>query len=144
MERSFNVILAELRRENGLSQRKLAADLKISQALLSHYENGTREPGLPFICRACDYFGVSADYILGRAEKTAEANAHRPKTAALSLPAGTDRRTGAAAEKYLAAAAKRVTARLGSSDSALCIAELSLEMANAELELLQAIASGKS
>ena len=44
----------------------------VSQALLSHYENGTREPGLPFVCRVCDYFGVSADYILGRTEENCD------------------------------------------------------------------------
>ena len=55
-----------LRREQGLSQRKVAGDLGISQALLSHYENGIREPGLGFVTRVCDYYHVSADYLLGR------------------------------------------------------------------------------
>jgi transcriptional regulator with XRE-family HTH domain len=58
----------KLRRARGLSQRAAAADLHISQALLSHYENGTREPGLDFVCRACRYYGVSADYLLGMTE----------------------------------------------------------------------------
>ncbi|MEG1917763.1 MAG: helix-turn-helix transcriptional regulator, partial [Oscillospiraceae bacterium] len=49
-----------------VSQRTAAADLGISQALLSHYENGIREPGLPFVVRACDYYHVSADFALGR------------------------------------------------------------------------------
>ena len=69
MERSFSAILHQLRLEKGLSQRAVAADLHISQALLSHYENGAREPGLAFVCRACDYYGVSADYILGRTDQ---------------------------------------------------------------------------
>ena len=65
-DKSFSQILSELRRSPGLSQRKAAADLKISQALLSHYENGAREPGLNFVCRVCDYYNVTADYLLGR------------------------------------------------------------------------------
>ena len=65
-ELRFCEILADLRKKKGVSQRKAAADLHISQALLSHYENGAREPGLPFLCRACDYYDVTADYILGR------------------------------------------------------------------------------
>lgn len=65
-EHRFCDILAALRRKKGVSQRKAAAELMISQALLSHYEKGAREPGLPFVCRACDYYGVTADYILGR------------------------------------------------------------------------------
>ena len=68
-KKSFAQILSELRRTAGLSQRKAAADLNISQALLSHYENGAREPGLGFVCRACDYYGVSADYLLCRTDR---------------------------------------------------------------------------
>ena len=44
MDRTFPKTLSALRREKNISQRKAAADLGISQALLSHYENGTREP----------------------------------------------------------------------------------------------------
>lgn len=69
MERCFSSTMSELRKARGLSQRKAAADLKISQALLSHYENGAREPGLNFVCRACRYYGVSADYMLGLSEE---------------------------------------------------------------------------
>ncbi|MGI5971493.1 MAG: helix-turn-helix domain-containing protein [Oscillospiraceae bacterium] len=61
----FSEKLSALRREKGLSQRAVAADLNISQALLSHYEKGIREPGLQFVARACRYFDVSADYLLG-------------------------------------------------------------------------------
>lgn len=68
MERDFPSTLSALRHENNISQRKAAADLNISQALLSHYENGVREPGLGFICRVCDYYNVSADYLLCRTD----------------------------------------------------------------------------
>ncbi len=66
MDSDFCRVLSQLRRNRHLSQRSAAADLGISQALLSHYENGAREPGLGFVVRACDYYGVSADYLLGR------------------------------------------------------------------------------
>ena len=49
-----------------MRDRKVAAALGISQALLSHYENGIREPGLGFVIKVCDYYHVSADYLLGR------------------------------------------------------------------------------
>ena len=65
MTRGFSETMSELRRKKGASQRTAAADLGISQALLSHYENGAREPGLDFVCRACEYYGVSADYLRG-------------------------------------------------------------------------------
>ena len=74
MKEDFSAAMAALRRERGLSQRKVAADLGISQAQLSHYENGAREPGLNFLCRACDYYGVTADYLLGRSTPAGSAN----------------------------------------------------------------------
>ena len=66
MASEFSRTLSLLRRERGVSQRVAAGELGISQALLSHYENGVREPGLPFVVKACDYYHVSADFILGR------------------------------------------------------------------------------
>lgn len=66
MNADFSRTLALLRQEKEIPQRRAAADLGISQALLSHYENGIREPGLAFVKRACDYYHVSADYLLGR------------------------------------------------------------------------------
>jgi len=66
MASEFSRTLSLLRRERGISQRAAAGDLGISQALLSHYENGVREPGLAFVVRACDYYNVSADFMLGR------------------------------------------------------------------------------
>ena len=68
MKKKFNTILSALRREKGLSQQRASADLGVSQSLLSHYENGTREPKLDFVIRACSYYGVTADYILGRSK----------------------------------------------------------------------------
>ncbi len=66
MNADFARVLSLLRQEKGISQRKAAQALGISQALLSHYENGIREPGLNFVTKACDYYHVSADYLLGR------------------------------------------------------------------------------
>jgi len=66
MNEDFSRVLSLLRQEKGVSQRKAAMELGISQALLSHYENGIREPGLAFVRKACDYYRVSADYLLGR------------------------------------------------------------------------------
>ena len=55
-----------LRKEQGLSQKKVADDLDISQALLSHYEKGIRECGLDFLVKIASYYDVSCDYLLGR------------------------------------------------------------------------------
>lgn len=66
MATEFSRTLSLLRQERGVSQRTAAGDLGISQAPLSHYENGIREPGLAFVVRACEYYHVSADFMLGR------------------------------------------------------------------------------
>ena len=66
MQASFPRTLSLLRKEKGISQKEAARNLGISQALLSHYENGVREPGLSFVAAAADFYGVSADFLLGR------------------------------------------------------------------------------
>jgi transcriptional regulator with XRE-family HTH domain len=66
MVEEFSRLISELRKKSGLSQRQVADDLQISQALLSHYENGLREPKFEFVVKICDYYNVSADYLMGR------------------------------------------------------------------------------
>jgi len=65
----FAANLGKLRREKGLSQRQAAAELGVSQALLSHYENDSREPRLEFVLKVCDFYAVTTDYILGRTKE---------------------------------------------------------------------------
>lgn len=65
MSSEFPRILTLLRKEKGISQKSAAVQLGVSQALLSHYENGIRECGLDFLCRAAAFYGVSSDYLLG-------------------------------------------------------------------------------
>ncbi len=62
----FSRIITLLRKERGITQKKAAEELLVSQALLSHYEKGIRECGLDFVVRVADYYSVSCDYLLGR------------------------------------------------------------------------------
>ena len=64
----FAQILSQLRKERGISQKRAATDLGISQALLSHYEKGIRECGLDFVIKCSKYYGVTTDYLLGVSE----------------------------------------------------------------------------
>ncbi len=57
--------IKELRIEKGLTQKKLADFLQISQSVLCNYENGKSEPTANVIVRLCTFFQVSADYLLG-------------------------------------------------------------------------------
>jgi|GEM_PF-1019567 len=80
MKSAFSEVLSSLRREKGLSQRRAAEDLGVSQALLSHYENDAREPKLEFVIKACNYYDVSADYILGRTNIRSQESKRQLKT----------------------------------------------------------------
>ena len=62
----FPRTISLLRKERGLNQRTVSKALGVSQAVLSHYENGLREPGLEFVARIADYYKVSTDFLLGR------------------------------------------------------------------------------
>lgn len=138
MERNFGIALSELRHSRDLSQRTLANDLHISQALLSHYENGTREPGLPFVCRVCDYFGVSADYLLGRSfdEDTGVSATGGIAELSRALNEIDDNAVRKAALDYVDFAAKKMTLQLTFHED-LSLAEQSAAMAEAELSVVR-------
>lgn len=58
--------LRELRKENRLSQEKLGNILGVSKVSVSGYESGSRIPSLEVLNKILDFFGISADYLLGR------------------------------------------------------------------------------
>ncbi|MDR3216134.1 MAG: helix-turn-helix domain-containing protein [Clostridiaceae bacterium] len=57
--------IKELRNERAIGQNKLAADLQISNASISYWENGNQEPSASALFKLAQYFGVSAEYLLG-------------------------------------------------------------------------------
>lgn len=73
----FQRRLTEERKKKKISQKQAAKDLGISQALLSHYENGVRECGLSFVVKAANYYGVSCDYLLGNSRSTIKIDSTR-------------------------------------------------------------------
>lgn len=58
--------IKELRTLHGWRQADLAAVLKTTPQAIGNYETGTRGLDVETICRLCEIFGVSADYLLGR------------------------------------------------------------------------------
>lgn len=56
--------LAEIRREKGLSQRAVAAQLGIPQQQYSRYEKGVNEIPLRHVITLCRYYGISSDWLL--------------------------------------------------------------------------------
>lgn len=60
--------LKELRKKKGITQLKLAMDLKMSQNSISRYETGEREADYATLISFANYFDVSIDYLLCRTE----------------------------------------------------------------------------
>lgn len=57
--------LRELRQEKGLSMKQLAKALDTTDAAISNWENEINEPKISYLKAIAQYFGVSADYLLG-------------------------------------------------------------------------------
>ena len=63
---TIGIIIRELRRERNLSQAQLAHAIGVSQKAIDYWERGINEPKASYIVKLCDFFEVSADYLLGR------------------------------------------------------------------------------
>lgn len=60
--------IAEFRKAQNLSQRRLAKEIGTSQANLSRWEQGIIEPSIMECWKLADYFDVSIDELCGRKE----------------------------------------------------------------------------
>jgi len=58
--------LAELRKKQKISQKKLGSIIGAAQNTICNWENGSREPDNEMLNKLADYFNVSVDYLLGR------------------------------------------------------------------------------
>lgn len=63
---SFAEILQELREDNDITRKDLAAILSISVSTLGMYEQGRREPNIDMLIKIADYFHVPIDFLVGR------------------------------------------------------------------------------
>ncbi len=61
--------LSGLRASIGLSQKKMAAELSLSQAALNRYEHDQAVIADRVLLTYADYFDVSLDYLCGRTDK---------------------------------------------------------------------------
>lgn len=64
----FGERLYTLRAERKMPRAKLAEVLNVSVRLISYWENGQRECDFNTLIKIADYFCVSCDYLLGRAD----------------------------------------------------------------------------
>ena len=61
--------LKEFRKNNKITQTKLAELLNTNQSVIANYERGRNYIATPFLYTICKKYNVSADYLLGRIDK---------------------------------------------------------------------------
>lgn len=58
--------IRQLRQQMGWKQEDLAIRLNTKRQTVGHYETGERGIDMETICRLCDIFNCTADYLIGR------------------------------------------------------------------------------
>jgi len=72
--------LRDLREDQELKQKEVAAVLGIDQRVYSNYETGKREIPTHFAIRLADLYNTSTDYILGLTDNPAPYERKRAKS----------------------------------------------------------------
>ena len=85
--------IRELREKKGITQKELAAARKMTQSAIAKQESGATAIGEEGLCWYADYFGVSADYLLGRPDVPQTASRGRA-----DLPDGAESAVASGAE----------------------------------------------
>lgn len=57
--------IRDLREDNDITQQEIAEYLGTSQTMYARYERGANELPIHHLIKLCEYYNVSADYILG-------------------------------------------------------------------------------
>ena len=63
--KKYNEILKDLREDNDLTQEDVAKVLNTARSYYGHYERGRRPLPIEHLITLCNFYKVSADYILG-------------------------------------------------------------------------------
>lgn len=59
-------IIRDLREDADKTQQEIADVLQTSQTMYARYERGANELPIHHLLKLCEYYNVSADYILGK------------------------------------------------------------------------------
>ncbi|MDE6869693.1 MAG: helix-turn-helix domain-containing protein, partial [Clostridia bacterium] len=57
--------LKDLRMQLGKTQKEVAEEMGLLTTTYSNYEQGLREPSMEVLKILCEYYGVSANYLIG-------------------------------------------------------------------------------
>lgn len=58
-------LMRDLREDNDLTQKEIAYYLGTSQTMYARYERGANELPVRHLIALCEYYNISADYLLG-------------------------------------------------------------------------------
>ena len=61
--------ILDQRKQKNITQEELAAELGVTAAAVSKWENGYTLPDILMLCALADYFGVTTDELLGRSKE---------------------------------------------------------------------------
>ncbi|MGI5978619.1 MAG: helix-turn-helix domain-containing protein [Oscillospiraceae bacterium] len=61
----YQIRIKELRTDNDYTQEQIANYLGIKQTVYSRYETGKNDMKIEYLVKLANFYGVSADYILG-------------------------------------------------------------------------------
>lgn len=64
--------LKQFRKDNHLTQQKLAHILETTQSVIVGFENGRNIIATPFLYQICKTYNISADYLLGKTDEPQE------------------------------------------------------------------------
>lgn len=78
--------IRELREARGLQQKQLSIDLGVSQPTISDWESGRKHPSSKSVAKIADYFDVSIDYLLSRADNPDMPDTHKENLTSLAPP----------------------------------------------------------
>ena len=91
---NFGKTILELRKQKNITQEELAAQLGVTAAAVSKWENNYTLPDILMLCALADFFEVTTDELLGREKETRYAYVAAPsenlanKTVALAKQHG--------------------------------------------------------
>ena len=66
---NYRIKMRNLREDEDLTQKELGKIINKSQLGYSHIEDGRAELKINDLIKLCDFYGVSADYFIGRTDK---------------------------------------------------------------------------
>ena len=80
--------ILDLMKDRGMNGVQLASEIGIQKSSISEWKKGSYKPSTEAVVKIADYFGVTADYVLGRSEQKKEAGNLQPAESNIYFPVG--------------------------------------------------------